>query len=103
MARVQVANAIYAIPVGDKWIKPVASSAYIGDWPYADDGDRGLPAWFYPQGNAQDFLFNSIELYSDGTAVWTGGMGVIWKLPQGAELDRAELGRHFDKWCLDNL
>lgn len=100
----QLLNAIYIIPMGDTWVRaPEASvpSIYVGDWPYADDGNRGLPDWFFTP--PDDYHFYNLEIYDDGSAEWTGGMGVVWKRPDGANISRVELGIECDAWVKENL
>ncbi len=96
--------------MGSRWLgtadAPEGRSAFIGDWPYVEeDGDKGLPQWFFgPFGEPHPDLFlNYIEIYADGTAVWTGGHGVIWKRPGGADIPREQLGRELDAWSMENL
>lgn len=94
-------NAVYALPMGNRWLSLSGTAVYLGDWPYADDGDGGLPEWFF-QTN-EDLFFTYVEVYSDGSAVWTGGMGVIWKRPGGALITRQQLGAELDAWTRENL
>lgn len=102
-----IKHAVYVQAVGSNWDRALEKpgAAYLGDWPAVppeQDGNWGLPGWFFTP--CEDVFFLNIELYDDGTAQWTGGMGVVWTCPhKHTEITRVKLGALLDAWADDNL